>query len=177
MTELLDQITEVTEVTRAQIETDRSCTVELKQKLTAEQDRATTAQLQIELSTEMNEQLQLQIADLTTAIEQLRDRPPDHDRKQTDALSVTAVPKTASPQKAAAVKRTVGNPRIQGAPQRSQEWLETERVNRFVEWRTVKHRCFLTRQPPSPCWGTWGISRFTNRHRAAQCPLYFCSRH
>ena len=59
MTDLLDQINEVTEVTRAQIETDRSCTVELKQKLTAEQDRATTAQIQIELSTEMNEPLQL----------------------------------------------------------------------------------------------------------------------
>ena len=96
MAEPLDQITEVTEVMRAQIETDWSCTVELKQKLTAEQDRATTAQIQIELSTEMNEQLQLQMADLITSIEQLRDRPTEHDRKQTNTLSVTAVPKTAA---------------------------------------------------------------------------------
>ena len=78
----------------------------MKQKLAAEQDRVATAQIQVELSTEMNEQLQLQITDLTTMIQQLRDRPTEHDRKQTDTLSVTAVPKTAAPQKAAAVKRT-----------------------------------------------------------------------
>ena len=48
MTELLEQITEITEIMRAQIETDRSHTDDLKQKLTAEQDRVTTAQLQIE---------------------------------------------------------------------------------------------------------------------------------
>ena len=68
MTELLDQITEVTEVTRAQTETDQFCTAELKQKLATEQDRVATAQIQIELSTEMHEQLQLQITDLTTMI-------------------------------------------------------------------------------------------------------------
>ena len=106
MTELLDQITEVTEVTRAQTETDQFCTAELKQKLATEQDRVATAQIQIELSTEMNEQLQLQITDLTTAIEQLRDRPTEHTRKQTDTLTVTAVQKAAAPPKAAAVERT-----------------------------------------------------------------------
>ena len=135
MTKLREQITEITEITRAQTETDQSCTDRLKQKLTAEQDRVATAQIQIELSTEMNGQLQLQITDLTTAIEQLRDRPPEHDRKQRDTLSVTAVPKTAAPQKAAAVKRTVGKPRIQGAPRRSQARLKMERLNTFVEWR------------------------------------------
>ena len=71
-----------------------------------EQDRVATAQIQIELSTEMNEQLQLQITDLTTAIEQLRDRPTEHTRKQTDTLTVTAVQKAAAPPKAAAVERT-----------------------------------------------------------------------
>ena len=135
MTELREQITEITEITRAQIETDQSCTDGLKQKLTAEQDRATTAQIQIELSTEMNEQLQLQITDLTTTVERLRNRPTEHDSKQTDIQSVTAVPKIAAPQKAAAVKRAGGKPRIQGAPRRSQAWLEMERLNRFVEWR------------------------------------------
>ena len=111
MTELLDQITEVTEVTRAQTETDQFCTAELKQKLATEQDRVATAQIQIELSTEMNEQLQIQITDLTTMIQQLRDRPTEHDRKQTDTLPVTAIPKTAAPQMAAAVKRTRVMPR------------------------------------------------------------------
>ena len=93
------------------VQTDQSCTDGLKQKLTAEQDRATTAQIQIELSTEMNEQLQIQITDLTTMIQQLRDRPTEHDRKQTDTLPVTAIPKTAAPQMAAAVKRTRVMPR------------------------------------------------------------------
>ena len=149
MTELREQITEITEITRAQIETDQSCTDGLKQKLTAEQDRATTAQIQIELSTEMNEQLQLQIADLTTTVEQLRNRPTEHDSKQTDIQSVTAVPKIAAPQKAAAVKRTRVLPRAaagrqvapqkapaqKGTPGKSQGWLELQRVERFVEWR------------------------------------------
>ena len=98
MTELIDQITEITEATRAQTETDHFCTAGLKQKLAAEQDRVATAQIQIELSTEMNEQLQLQVTDLTTAVEQLRDRPTEHARKQTETLTVTAVQKAAASQ-------------------------------------------------------------------------------
>jgi len=160
MTELIDQITEITEATRAQTETDHFCTAGLKQKLAAEQDRVATAQIQIELSTEMNEQLQLQVTDLTTAVEQLRDRPTEHARKQTDTPTVTAVQKAAAPQKAAAVKKTrvlpraaavrqvapnskkapaqkktEGKSRIQGAPRRSQGCLETQRLERFRVWR------------------------------------------
>ena len=104
MTELIDQITEITEATGAQTETDQFCTAELKQKLAAEQDRVATTQIQIELSTEMNEQLQVQITDLTTAIEQLRDRPTEHASKQTDTLTGAAVQKTAAPQKESAAK-------------------------------------------------------------------------
>ena len=96
----------------AQIETARSCTDELKHKPTAEQDRATTAQMQIELSTEINEQSQLRIADLTTShIEQLRNRSTEHNSKQTDALTVTVAPETAAPQKVAAVAKTRVLPR------------------------------------------------------------------
>ena len=132
----------------------------MKQKLAAEQDRVATAQIQIELSTEMNEQLQLQVTDLTTAVEQLRDRPTEHARKQTDTPTVTAVQKAATPQKPAAVKKTrvlpraaavrqgapnskkapaqkktEGKSRIQGAPRRSQGCLETQRLERFRVWR------------------------------------------
>ena len=46
----------------------------------------------------MNEQLQLQITDLTTAVEQLRDRPTEHARKQTETPTVTAVQKAAASQ-------------------------------------------------------------------------------
>ena len=54
---------------------------------------------------------------MTTTIEQLRNRPTEHNSKQTDALLVTAVLKTTAPQKAAAVKGTRMLPRAAAARQ------------------------------------------------------------